>query len=1319
MDGKPESDPSAGEETPVGVRTTARANVNEKRPTSKPQVEEAHTDGTETKEDTGKTQEDGVKPTQRVGEEDSAPLYRLPRLALAETQITLSDKDKCTPFTLTYNIPQPGEGDTPAQPSTDGADQDERGTEGDGETREVISYEDFSTLREEQFSLPAVPFLLGNQDAQQSLDQSRRITIDEASFVSDSQLTVEGRFCEMDSRVLQLCLTLDGRTRIRTDDAPEGKCHNLTVYAAAPAVSGARLSDRADAIIVFFDKDVNVANLKKCSAIFDETSVAKFGDEAECQWRKGRELVVRLGKGATINPQSESRIALRPDHIRAFRQLFSHTASGMVEVLLPNNPVTPTALIDGEPKVPECGDIRLSALRSKGGGSRGLTYTWSIQRPTEDVDERITNILARTNGDNKAELVVGASLLSDDTPYVMRLTVSNILGLENSTTFTVRKANEQEPKFKIGTIGIPADKVVNVNKPVSLVGDLSFNGRGPGCGRLNASEVNFQWSVSGAQFEEGVLNTNKRGLRFPPRSLPGDTEITATLTLTYMANTQVTLTRTVTFTTAFEPLVARIKGGERITTGEASSPFDLDCSLSRDPNYNGDEPDEGLMFRWGCWQETDKTGCNPTYPSTEAVLTVDPSALTAGKAYSFSCYVTKAEFDGEVHSSVTVDVTENNPPLISLALLQSKDGSYRPRRDIEIRANVRGDDISEMSWEDVGGGLDGLGEDEFTEFKDVTQTDAETTLTTSEVTRSSKPYTVRFGQYYSLLKINNATLEAGSQYSVQFSALNGEDTGSSTIDFQVLGKVTGCQFEFGGDDTYVDTASDVMYTVQSCSADEDKVLTYQAFAQVSLEDGQNSLRLLGQTSEMPELQVDHDVYDKVKSKIEAGDTVPFKVGVRVCYQLTKVCADFTKDVTYAHQPLTAEDIDDKKEEINDLKNEGRPVEGLKTANSAQKASADLSTEAARKRRAAISFDQTLLELQKELLILAAGDQSNYDGYPGDVLSMVDAAMDVPIPAYQREEIRGILDAQRNVLQSAKDLDDRLPQETIDGVRQQLEDAKIAFPDSVFFTENREILGLLSKCMGKNLATGERISSYGDDILITIEATLNIDPIMIPKGDGSITFKGGDDVRNRYDTSWEGCGCEECVGVLVEFFIYRGQDYVAGESHDSDVIGMQFVNPCTGDPMEVRDLYDPATISIPFSSPWPSMTRPVCSYYNDTNMEWSQDGVQTVVDGMDVRCETNHTTEYVIDFVIEDGAVAEPTPTTSTRGDDMTTLEDDDDDDDDDQIPGLTALLGMGIGVIVGIVVGAIVVLAIIVILIVVVLKNVNKPKMMVSPVVKA
>lgn len=67
--------------------------------------------------------------------------------------------------------------------------------------------------------------------------------------------------------------------------------------------------------------------------------------------------------------------------------------------------------------------------------------------------------------DNKAELVVGASLLPDDTPYVMRLTVRNILGLENSTTFTVRKATSQEPKFKIGTIGIPADKVVNVNKP--------------------------------------------------------------------------------------------------------------------------------------------------------------------------------------------------------------------------------------------------------------------------------------------------------------------------------------------------------------------------------------------------------------------------------------------------------------------------------------------------------------------------------------------------------------------------------------------------------------------------------------------------------------------------------------------------------------------------------------------------------------------------------------------------------------------------------------------------------------------------------------
>lgn len=66
---------------------------------------------------------------------------------------------------------------------------------------------------------------------------------------------------------------------------------------------------------------------------------------------------------------------------------------------------------------------------------------------------------------NKAELVVDASLLPDDTPYVMQLTVRNKLGLENSTTFTVRKATTQEPKFKIGTIGIPTNKVVNVNKP--------------------------------------------------------------------------------------------------------------------------------------------------------------------------------------------------------------------------------------------------------------------------------------------------------------------------------------------------------------------------------------------------------------------------------------------------------------------------------------------------------------------------------------------------------------------------------------------------------------------------------------------------------------------------------------------------------------------------------------------------------------------------------------------------------------------------------------------------------------------------------------
>ncbi|XP_063957014.1 uncharacterized protein LOC129262926 [Lytechinus pictus] len=1249
-------------------------------------------------------------------EDKSGPLYRLPGLVLDEHMFTLSYEEECTPFRLTYTIPLSQEGAR----QTDGTDEEEDDAEsergGDGETREVITYDDFGAFRRGEQSLPEMPSLLNGKQANLAKGSSNMIRIDNSNFTTDRQLVISGRLCGLGSRLLLLCPTIDGRSRIRTDDAPSGKCHNVSVYVEAPTISSARLSNEGDGIIIFFNKNVAIKDLRKCSSIFDESTINQLGENAVCKWKDGKNLIVGLGCDTSITTGSS--ITLRPDRIKAARSTFSHTASGTVNVLAPNDPKPPMAVIDGRPKVPSCGQFALSGRASTGGRSCGLTYEWALVSPTEDVDSRLTDKIQEANDANNDRMVSTTEALPEVTPYTFRLTVTNKLGLSNSTEFTMRKSNVREPWLEIQKSGNIKGTKVSANKKFGIIAQFTFE-QATGCEKLAASRAEYQWSVEGVEFDEDALR--KRGLRFLPSNLGGASEIAATVTVTYGSPTdQNTKSASVTLTVVKAPLRARIKGGGRITIGTASDSVDLDCSYSEDPSYQGDEPDPGLEFRWECWDETSKNTCD--LPSSQedadvAILTIEPSLLSVDKTYSISCYVNKAGFD-EVHDSVKVSVTEGSPPRVSLALLGSKEGSYKPGQDVEIRVMFSGM-YNETVLEDLRGGLDGIGDLQYTNIIDKTREDQETAESSSQDSSSDKPYQLtvskKMTRYTVLVKIDKSILTPGSQYSLGVKVVSESSEGLAEIDFNVYDRVTGCTFEFGVNGDYEDTASDVTYEVSGCSVESLEGLTYRAFAQF-----RSKKRLLGETSQDSTFTVDHEVLDIVKKSIEAGDAVDFKVGVKVCNTTSGVCSEFLKNATYAMGTLSDEELDEEKQEIQDLKLEGRSVEGLKKANRAQKAKASQTTGVDRKKRAAPDCDQVLLDLQYELLMEATSDEANYNYNPGDVLGMLQADTDVPITCLTLEQQRSTLASTKRVLESARDLEDRLPPETVDGVRQQLEDAKMVYPDAFFFSENRDIFGLLTKGMSKNMALGEKVTSFGESMFISMDYTLNTDAIPISRGDGNIIFLGGDDIKDRFDTSWVGCGCEECVGILLESIVFRGQDYVGGESHDSDVFRLQFFSPCADstDPIEVRDLSDPIRFWYPVSAQ--PNDRPVCSFLDQGTDEWSQAGLEAAIDGTDVRCETNHTTEYVVDLINESGQSTSTLPEVT----DATTAGDEDDDDDDDDgghidIAGINGLIGLGVGVIVGVVVAVIVVLAAVIILIVVVVKHVNKPKMIVEPVVKA
>ncbi|XP_071508269.1 uncharacterized protein [Diadema antillarum] len=1226
-------------------------------------------------------------------------VFKFPTLRLMERE-SVHGKQDCHSFNLDFKIQTREVRDAPI-----GGDRAD-GAPSDGVDVQEISYDDFNAWLEEHSALPDMPFILQDNDAAlRRLVQKGDLTITSKTVSPNGlQLTVGVSLCGGKSRRLNLCLSLDGRSAVRTDDAPEGKCVTYTVWKPAPKLLSARFSDNSDSLVVIFNNDVNIGQLRGCSNIFDEATVALFGGRANCRWKKAKELIVKLTSSTTLAIGDS--ITLKPDSIKALREEYSRTASGSVNVATPNSPTAPTAVITDLSTGTACGKMRLSGLKSKGGGARGLTYTWSLTNPSPT--EAIQQAVDEANAEGNGLLELNLDELTPDQDYTWELTVQTVAQQTHTVEFSKRREAESKPRLKIKRRGDFGDSV-EVDKRIRLEGHLSFSVP-KNCRSLDSSKVRYSWSLEGVT-PTRTISRDKRMLNIPANALPGGATVTVTLTATAGS---MTVEEQITFDTVAAPLVAKIKGGDYVTIGRASAALTLDCSRSKDPNYSGDGPDAGLTITWSCIQETDHQACETTSGSaipasdqeSEKVLTLSPSILTAGKTYSFTCTVSKDGLDSAV-DAVKVEVTEEAAPTISLSLNHDDNDVYKPGQSVEVKGIS---DSSDIEWEDVGGMLAGFGEEEFTLFLG--------SDSASRRRRTEKSYRIETTQrgnlFHSVLTIDSSQLQFGTEYEIGLKATNGDQTSRSTITFRILNKITGCQFEYGGNDVYSDRGTSVTYTVHDCSNDDDVSLSYQPFIRYTVSKNgktRSKERLLGTSSEEPLVEVDH-----IPLRADPDDVTDFVVGMKVCYG-ENICTDFTTEVTYEHEALTQEEETETLERIATKKDEGDIIGALMDANNLQYEisgqSASQSAAVRRKRNADdCGVDRSLMGDQLELLSVIGADTSLFDSDLLGVKLVTDLATEIPVCGMTLDDRVGTMTSLGPILDSYHAINGRIPADSLDDARQQLEESRRGIErgsseelDNLF----KENMKHLAKVMSINLAIGESMVSIGSDMSISTMASLHSVPFSVQlddEGDDIITFIGGSDLQERYNIDWTGCGCDTCVGSVVKIALYRGTDYdVDGVTHHSPVIDLQILNPCGGEPLVVDSLFDPARF-VSTVDAWDSTRHePLCMFLNESTAEWSTNGVNTLFNGSEVTCETRHTTEFVIDLEYVAGS--------TTSADEMTTQY-------EINIPGtFRGLVKLGIGVIVGIVAACLIVLIIVVILVAVVIKNLNKRMTKVEPVVKA
>ena len=177
----------------------------------------------------------------------------------------------------------------------------------------------------------------------------------------------------------------------------------------------------------------------------------------KCHWHntQQRQVIVELNDKSTVLPNMS--IPLQNGIIRTRYVAYSKHTSGNVTVEANEKVLYPIPVIDGPQKIPYCGNLTLSGVKSYNSGPKALLYLWKV-----DIIEAAADSSASGEDSNShsifTEIYAGeiqeclsdefnsnptlslpSDLFSVDTEYKVSLTVKNFLGYMGQREILLRK----------------------------------------------------------------------------------------------------------------------------------------------------------------------------------------------------------------------------------------------------------------------------------------------------------------------------------------------------------------------------------------------------------------------------------------------------------------------------------------------------------------------------------------------------------------------------------------------------------------------------------------------------------------------------------------------------------------------------------------------------------------------------------------------------------------------------------------------------------------------------------------------------------------
>ncbi|XP_077988425.1 uncharacterized protein LOC144442926 [Glandiceps talaboti] len=1125
----------------------------------------------------------------------------------------------------------------------------------------------FADIRSSPFANPS---LILSGDIFSAFDDNEYVV--SGKFVSDEVMSFEmimpGSSCQVEA-----IPSVNGYTGLGDSDTNP---FTLTVISPAPAIDSIQFSNNGAAMMASFDRGVQYKSFSTCSNVFDDDSSALLGQGSTCFFRDPKTLIIIIGKGSGLVTPGDV-LNLRSGAIKTFHQDFSHEATGNATVAGPNQPLQPVAILQGSPKIPSCGDVRISGRKSTGSGARAMTYSWDVESSgdTTSVDTVLSSVTT-------PDLEVNGTLLDADTPYNFSLTVTNFFGESHTEYYIVERSAIALPEVKVVAKGIDVTSA-SVSDSFDLTAGITFYSQ---C--VPPGETVFSWSVDNSDVPLNLKTIDKRTLHVDENSLPGDEVITFTVQVYKSSEPSKIATATISVTTVSTPLVAIIRGGAEMTVGRDSGTLEIDGSSSYDP----DDVAYDMSYTWTCLQETDNTACysfmsgeeGNLFPTTadSSELSFDALNMGADKTYLFTLTISK--LTRQASASVRISAVSGNPPQVIVELDNSDSNKVTYEDKVPISAFVRHSvPLVSVAWETVDTDS-GYGYFNFSDMSGL--------LTTPKLHASP------FGDMsFTNVIIRSGLLVKGTSYNVQVTATDQDGQSSvSKVSFSVRSGVTSCDFAVaGGAGSYIEL-EEVDYLLENCVADEDAYpLSYQIF--IVKDDDGNTEAVNQKGSEPSTSGVGKPARDGYNNNTFVA---------RVCDKYS--CEEFSSEVNVTvKSSFSASEITDfRSNQIEPLEYQGDYLGALVNTNML------VTKTAGSRRRRKRSYADTTTSDQQGLLTLIDNAINSLVLSVDDAILLVDQISQLVTSDMSISSQDEFLDAMKDVGHIFSSTDGAvIKEENARSLLNQLQNIAGGldpFWNSAMLDKCRSAMAKLVKSLmrGKSLGGGATdISSTG--VTMRVEKNVLDDSF---SSSGGANFDFGDDLKNTYTAAWT-CDSGTCSGVSVKTNHYDSDtDLLSTTDEDknsraSDVLSIELADPDSDETLNITGLSNPIIVNLTINSPDSSLVY-TCKYWDEVASNWSTDGVTTIEnDDNTVQCQVTHLSTFSVFSgtvpTTDAPTVADVTTETVTGTVEETT---------EAEVLAAEVDDGVNSGMIIGIVVGAVVLVAVVIIIIVATIILSKEPK---------